>query len=256
MADKALTIHGQKQPLDDVTAADLAAWKAECLARFPVHKRYQVVYADPPWSYNPMGKVEGRPPYPTMTLDDLKRLPVPQISDTTSVLFMWVTNPLLEKALDLIRAWGFEYKTVFKVWCKRSAGGNTVSGVGWWSRPSTEMVLVATRGSGYMQWKQTCREPQEFVGVRRKHSEKPDEVREAVRTFFDASAGTKRIELFARTKGRGFDAWGLEVPGFFQEDDDQDIQADTVQDTDDIQKLVQLEVQRALESVLATLEAS
>ncbi len=214
--DQVLTIHGQRHPVARLSEAQVEAWRAECLATFPAGAaaRYHVVYADPPWSYLRMGKVEGRTPYPTMSLDDLKKLPVPRICAPTSVLFLWVTNPLLDKGLDLIKAWGFEYKTVFKVWCKRAASGNTISGPGWWSRPSTEMVLVATRGGGYMKWKQTCSEPQEFTGVRRRHSEKPAEIRDAIRTFFEFP-GIRRIELFARSRGQGFDAWGLEVPGFF-----------------------------------------
>ena len=215
-ADQVLMVHGQPHPVARLAQAQVDAWKAECMAVFPVQHKYHVIYADPPWSYQRMGKVEGRTPYPTMSLEDLKRLPVSQIAAPTSALFMWVTNPLLDKALDLIKAWGFQYKTVFKVWCKRAANGNTISGCGWWSRPSTEMVLVATRGGGYMKWKQTCSEPQEFTGVRRKHSQKPDEIREAVRKFFDSPTGLRRIELFARSQGEGFDAWGLEVPGFFK----------------------------------------
>lgn len=212
--DKALTINGEAHPVRTLSQQQIEEWKEECMAAFPLQNKYNIIYADPPWSYNQMGKLEGCTPYPTMSVDDLKRLPVPQIADATSVLFLWVTNPLLDKALDLMRAWGFEYKTVYKVWCKRWPNGNVVSGCGWWSRPSTEMVLVGTRGSGYMQWKQTFSEPQEFTSVRRKHSEKPDEVRESIRTFFDAP-GLRRIELFARTQGPGFDAWGLEIPGFF-----------------------------------------
>lgn len=194
-------------------------WTKECMAKFPNkgndNHKYHVVYADPPWSYNQMGKVEGRTPYPTMSMAQLKALPVRDICEPTSVLFLWATNPLLDKALELIAAWGFEYKTVFKVWCKRWASGKVINGCGWWTRPSTELLLVATRGSGYMQWKQTHSEPQEFESVRGRHSEKPEEIRECVRRFFDAPGGLRRIELFARTVAPGFDAWGLEVPNYF-----------------------------------------
>lgn len=214
--DQVLTIHGQPHPVSQLAQAQVEEWKAACMARFPMGAKYHVVYADPPWRYHRMGKVEGRTPYPTMSLDELKNLPVPRICAPTSVLFLWVTNPLLDKALELIKAWGFEYKTVFKVWCKRAASGNTISGCGWWSRPSTEMVLVAARGGGYMKWKQTCSEPQEFTGVRRKHSEKPVEIRDSIRAFFDCPTGLRRIELFARSPGEGFDSWGLEIPGFFR----------------------------------------
>ncbi len=128
------------------------------------------------------------------------------------MLFLWATNPQLGQALDVIKAWGFEYKTVFKVWLKRSQAGAPLLGLGWWSRSSTELVLVATRGSGYMNWKTTHSEPQEYASTRGAHSEKPDAIRDAVKGFL---AVPNRLELFARTTTEGFDSWGLETPGFF-----------------------------------------
>ena len=219
--NQVLTVHGIRHPIRSLTQNQIDEWKRACLARLPSANEYQVIYADPPWQYNRMGRsLEGLTPYPTMPHDELCALPVAKLAATTSVLFLWVTNPLLEKGLEVMRAWGFEYKTVYKVWCKRWANGAMVAGVGWWSRPSTELVLVGTRGTGYMKWKQTHSEPQEFVGPKRRHSEKPDEIRESIRGFFDDddAGGLRRIELFARTKGPGFDAWGLEIPGFFQSD--------------------------------------
>ena len=206
-----ISVHGKKVDLSLTSRARLDVWRAECLKKLPATKKYQVIYADPPWQYNPMGNTHGRMTYPTMSQDDLKRLPVGQLADSTSVLFMWATNPLLPQALDVMRAWGFEYKTVFKVWLKRSAAGAPLCGIGWWSRPSTELLLVGTRGSGYMKWKRTNSEPQEFQSARGRHSEKPAQVRESVRTFM---AVPNRIELFARTTAPGFDSWGLEIPGF------------------------------------------
>lgn len=208
----AINVNGQQHDLSSVTQDQLDAWTAECLAKLPVDKKYQVVYADPPWSYKPIGAVAGQPTYPTMTMDALKRLPVPKLCAPTCVLFMWATNPLLPQALDLIKAWGFEYKTVFKVWLKRSNNDVPLCGLGWWSRSSTELLLVATRGKGYMKWKQTHSEPQEFASARTTHSTKPNEIRESVRNFMDVP---NRIELFARSKCDGFDAWGLEIPQFF-----------------------------------------
>jgi N6-adenosine-specific RNA methylase IME4 len=205
-------IHGRDVDLSSVTRAQLDAWKRECLDALPADKTYQVLYADPPWAYQENGNVEGKPGYPTMALHELTRLPVSKLAASTSVLFLWATNPLLPQALKLIEAWGFEYKTVFKVWLKRTAAGDPLCGCGWWSRPSTELVLVATKGSGYMKWKKTCNEPQEFASPRTKHSKKPDEIRAAVRDFMEVP---HRIELFARTVCKGFDAWGLEIPGFF-----------------------------------------
>lgn len=189
----------------------MTACRTECLSRFPTGK-YQVIYADPPWSYDNNGAVDGKPQYPVMTLDALKALPVDRVADSTCVLFLWATNPLLPEALDLIRAWGFTYKTVMKVWLKRAATGNPVMSVGWWSRPSTELLLVATRGGGYMKWKTTHSEPQEHASPRGRHSEKPLEIRDRLRDFM---AVPKRLELFARTISPGWDAWGLEIQGYF-----------------------------------------
>lgn len=206
-------VHGRAVDPAAVPRKRLDAWRAECLDKFPAgSKKYQVIYADPPWTYETMEGVAGVPQYPVMTLDALKALPVPRVADSTSVLFLWATNPLLQQALDLIRAWGFEYKTVFKVWCKRFPNGNPVVSLGRWSRPSTELLLVATRGGGYMKWKTTCAERQEHASVRGRHSEKPLEIRDSVRDFLRVP---NRLELFARTTAPGWDAWGLEVPGFY-----------------------------------------
>jgi N6-adenosine-specific RNA methylase IME4 len=209
-----ITVDGQARDLAQTPAAQVDAWRAACLAKLPASKKYQVVYADPPWTYRDNGAVEGKPTYPTMSLDDLKSLPVRAMCAPTCVLFMWATNPLLPQALEVIKAWGFEYKTVFKVWLKRSVADNTpLCGVGWWTRPSTELVLVATRGSGYMKWKRTHSEPQEFASRRSTtHSRKPPEIRDSIANFFDVQ---HRIELFARDADLRFDAWGLEVPGYF-----------------------------------------
>lgn len=207
-----VSIHGVPRDLSQVTPEDMERWRNECLAAFPVHKKYQVIYADPPWSYRASGNVQGKTGYPTMSMDELKRLPVSDACASTCVLFMWTTNPMLPEALELIRAWGFEYKTVFKAWLKRTKAGAPMVGVGWWSRPSTELMLVATRGSGYMKWKRTHSEPQEYESTRGRHSEKPEALRDSVRGFFDVES---RLELFARSTAEGFDAWGLEIPGFF-----------------------------------------
>ena len=212
VAPGVLRIHGEAVDAASVSETDLDRWRAECLAAFP-SEPYQVLYADPPWRYRSMGPVKGKMSYPTMTLTELKALPVARACAPTCVLFLWCTNPLLTQALDLMKAWGFEYRTVFKVWLKRDSSGTPVMGCGWWSRPSTELLLVGTRGQGYMKWKAVFNERQEHESVRRAHSEKPAEIRDAIARFFP---GTTRLELFARHTSPGFDAWGLEVPGFYK----------------------------------------
>lgn len=208
-------VHDRAVDPATVSRTRMDAWRAECLAKFPSGaKKYQVIYADPPWTYaNMAAAIEGVPKYPVMTLDALKALPVSRAADSTAVLFLWATNPLLEQAFELIRAWGFEYKTVFKTWLKRFPNGNPVMSMGYWSRPSTELLLVATRGGGYMKWKTTFSERQEHASVRGRHSEKPVEIRDQVHAFMDVP---NRLELFARNAAPGWDAWGLEVPGFYK----------------------------------------
>lgn len=91
----------------------------ECMNVFPLNKKYQVIYADPPWQYSSTGNLKEKP-YRTMTLEELKNLPVKNLRDEDCALFLWAANPLLDKAIELLVAWGFKYKTVYKVWTKRN----------------------------------------------------------------------------------------------------------------------------------------
>ena len=238
----AVHIDGTAYEMKNVEPEQLKAWQDSCLAAFPTGetKKYQVVYCDPPWSYWEMGPIHGLPKYPTMPLADLKKLPVARISDSTAVCFMWATNPLLKQAFELMEAWGFQYKTIFKVWLKRTAGGTPVIGTGWYTRPSVELLLVGTKGGGYMSWKTTCSEPQEHPGLRRIHSEKPPEIRDSVRDFFNVP---NRIELFARQRAPDWDAWGLEVPGgFYAVAPPPPPPADDTDDTDDTENVENVEM--------------
>lgn len=197
----------------DPSPEQLDEWKAECLSKFPMCQKYQIILADPPWRYASKGKsIRGKTPYPTMSMKELQALPVPSIAAPTCVLFVWATCPLLPEALDLIKTWGFRYKTVFKVWLKRTSSGKTSVGPGWWSRPSVELLLCATKGQGALAWKQTCSEPQEHHSTRQLHSQKPAELRDIISKFMQVDS---RIELFARTACPEYDAWGLEIHGFF-----------------------------------------
>lgn len=195
---------------------ELHGWIQQCYSKFPRHKKYKVIYADPPWPYQVhFQNLQGATPYPSMSMEDLFKLPVPEIADNDCALFLWCTNPMMPKALALMQAWGFEYKTVFKMWLKRFQNGNPVCNPGWWSRSSTEMLLVGTKGSGILKNKTTHSEPQEYESIRGNHSSKPMELTERVRDFLEVDS---RIELFCRTPCDGFDSWGLEINGFFQED--------------------------------------
>lgn len=206
-----ITVQGTRHELDSVQG-QLPGWISECGKKFPLDRRFEVVYADPPWRYRGNTGTRGLPPYPQMSLEDLKQLPVSRIAAPTSVLLMWATSPLLQDAMDLMRAWGYCYKTVFKVWGKRSTHGKPVCGFGQYTRSSVELLLIGTRGSGATKWLTSRSEPQEFAGLRGAHSAKPLEIRDSIKRLFDVP---NRIELFARTTSPGWSAWGLETPGYF-----------------------------------------
>ena len=178
-------------------------------------QRYSVIYADPPWTFRTWSsKGKGRSAerhYPCMSKAEIQRLPVQDMAAEDCVLFLWVTFPCLQEGLELIKAWGFKYKTVAFTWvkrCKRS--DNFFAGIGYWTRANAEICLLATKGHPKRQdrnVKQLC------VSKLREHSRKPDEVRERiVRLMGDVP----RIELFAREKADGWDAWGNEIDSDIQ----------------------------------------
>ena len=112
-----LSIHGQEYDTSSLTPEQILQWTTECLGHFPAWqtRKYQVIYADPPWFYERShSSLQGVVPYPSMTLDALKALPVGDVAAPDSLLLLWATNPLLPAALELIEAWGFKFVTVFK----------------------------------------------------------------------------------------------------------------------------------------------
>lgn len=114
-------------------------------------KKYQIIYADPPWSYmnKSLNRGGAARHYPTMTDVEIYNLPVASISEDQSVLFMWATFPKIEQALQTIKEWGFEYKTCAFVWVKENKKAKSLFwGMGRWTRSNAEIVLLATRGGG------------------------------------------------------------------------------------------------------------
>ena len=182
--------------------------------------KYSIIYADPPWDYG--GKMqfdrsglvsENREwqrgifisaanfKYPTLKINELKAIPIPEIAAEDCLLFMWVTNPHLAQGIQLGEAWGFEYKTVAFVWDKM------VHNPGKYTMSYCELCLVFKRGRiprprGTRNEKQLIRAP------RGQHSVKPVEVRAAIERMFPTQS---RIELFARSKPKSWDVWGLDV---------------------------------------------
>ena len=183
-------------------------------------KKYQVIYADPPWSYNDkMGNdsafMSATSAYPTQSLEWIKSLKVKDISADNCVLFLWAVSPLLPEAFEVITAWGFKYKTVGFVWSKRYRDGSPVSNMGRWTMGNVEMCLLATKGS--LQ-REVLNVKQLFEDYRSEHSKKPDGIRDLI---VELMGDRPRIELFARDKGdkdlfgknrmEGWDTWGNEV---------------------------------------------
>jgi len=177
---------------------------SELIKPFP-NKKYQIIYADPPWEYGDKlqhhgGSAESH--YNTMNLDDICSLPINSITDENCVLIMWATWPLLPEALRVVSSWGFTYKTCGFVWVKTYSNGKKVLGMGNDTRGNTEFCVLAKKGKP----KRIDASISQYIESQLKdHSKKPDEVRKRiVRLYGDLP----RIELFARTKIHGWDVWG------------------------------------------------
>jgi len=175
---------------------------------FP-NKKYNIIYADPAWSYKDKARAGNRGAeckYPTQSIEWISSMPVKDIADDDCVLFMWVTMPKLNECFDVITSWGFEYKTCAFTWVKRNKISDSwFMGMGSWTRANSELCLLATKGK-----------PQRVsAGVHsvvdtpiERHSKKPDCVRNKI---IELCGDLPRIELFARQKVDGWDCWGNEV---------------------------------------------
>ena len=184
---------------------------------FP-NKKYQIIYADPPWSYyndstsSPdCTTVKGmrRPPYPVMSSKEIKELPVKDLAEDDSILLIWTTDYHLERCMDVIKSWGFEYKTVGFVWSKKNKNGSQVCFMGAYTMKSgVELCLLATRGKNAHKLVKKHNIRSYIESPRMKHSKKPDEIKHRIIELF---GNLSRIELFAREETEGWDVWGNEV---------------------------------------------
>lgn len=170
-------------------------------------KKYKIIYADPPWHYA-RSKVQGSAEkhYPTMKIEELCSLPIKEIADKDSILFLWTTFPQLREALQLIEAWGFQYKSVAFVWLKQNRKSlSWYYGLGYWTRGNAEICLLATRGHPR---RQSNKVHQFIVSPIEQHSKKPDIARKKI---IDLMGDLPRLELFARQRAEGWDVWGNEI---------------------------------------------
>ncbi len=178
---------------------------------YNTEKKYDIIYADPPWAYHDTlgGNAKmGAMPYPTMTNEEICAMPIGnKIAKKDSILFMWATMPKLQEALDVIKAWGFKYKTCAFCWVKQNPkSGGIYAGLGRWVQGNAELCLLATKGHPHRISKSV---KQIVMAPRGRHSAKPSEVRDRIVQLMGED--TDRIELFARDYADGWDCWGNEV---------------------------------------------
>ena len=173
------------------------------------NKKYNIIYADPPWAYRDRasaGKRGASFKYKVQEQDWICNLPVQDISDDNCVLFMWVTMPQLPNAFEVINSWGFKYKTCGFTWVKKNKIKDSwFMGMGNWTRSNSELCLLSVKGK-------PKRADASILSVVdtpiERHSKKPDVVKDHI---VKLCGDLPRIELFARQKTKGWDVWGNEV---------------------------------------------
>ena len=180
-------------------------------------EKYNIVFADPPWQYRDKrnkhkrmcGGAESH--YKTMTIEEIKDLPVNKISDVNCMLFLWVTFPNLQEGLDTIKSWGFKYKTIAFSWIKTNKRrGTPFFGIGYYTKSNCEVCLLGVKGRPI---KKSDNVSSVVFAERREHSRKPEIVRDRI---VELCGDVPRIELFAREKVDGWDVWGNEVESDIQ----------------------------------------
>jgi len=178
-------------------------------AAFAERREFSTILADPPWQFtNRTGKVapEHRrlSRYGTMTLDDIKALPVVEAAAPTSHLYLWVPNALLPEGIEVLRAWGFTYKSNI-VWHKiRKDGGSDGRGVGFYFRNVTELILFGVRGKNARTLPPGRSQVNYLASRKREHSRKPDEQYDLI----ESCSPGPYLELFSRGVRPGWETWG------------------------------------------------
>lgn len=172
-------------------------------------KKYDIVYADPPWQYNTKeclakksilnGDINFH--YKTMNLEDIKNLKINNITNNNSLLFLWVVSPMLKEGIEVMESWGYKYATIAFVWYKQKTNP------GHYTMSECEICLVGKKGK--IPESRGLRNVRQFISEKRtEHSSKPSEIRNRIHQMFPNS---NKIELFARKRFDGWDSWGNEV---------------------------------------------
>jgi N6-adenosine-specific RNA methylase IME4 len=168
---------------------------------------YSVIYADPPWDYEGRIQHDGTNTgsainhYPTLKIEKIKEMNVPALCEKNALLFLWTSSPHLDQSLELMKAWGFTYKTIAFVWDKQRIIP------GYYTLSQVEICLVGKRGK-IPTPRGTRNEKQFLTELRGEHSAKPTEIRERIARMFPTQ---KKLEMFARQKTPGWDVFGNQV---------------------------------------------
>ncbi len=184
---------------------------------FTAGKKYRTIYADPPWQFqNRTGKVAPEHKrlnrYETMTLNEIKSLPVKEVSEEKSHLYLWVPNALLPDGLEVMKAWGFEYKTNI-IWEKvRHDGYPDGRGVGFYFRNVTEILLFGIHGDKNRTLDPARSQVNLIRTMKREHSRKPDEIIPII----EACSPGPYLEMFARGDREGWDMWGNQAQNDYE----------------------------------------
>jgi N6-adenosine-specific RNA methylase IME4 len=183
-----------------------------------VRGRFGAILADPPWRFqNSTGKVAPEHKrlarYPTLSLNEIKELPVSVYAADVSHLYLWVPNALLPDGLEVMKAWGFNYKANI-IWYKvRKDGGPDGRGVGFYFRNVTEVILFGTRGKQARTLAPGRTQVNIISQRKREHSRKPDEIYPII----EACSQGPYLELFARSRRQRWTVWGNQAPSSSEE---------------------------------------
>lgn len=191
----------------------------EDFRKFTEGKKYKTIYADPPWQFqNRTGKVAPEHKrlsrYSTMKLSEIKQLPVSEVADEKSHLYLWVPNALLPDGLEVMKAWGFEYKTNL-IWEKvRKDGMPDGRGVGFYFRNVTEILLFGIKGDNNRTLQAGRSQVNLIRSIKREHSRKPDEFI----SLIESCSSAPYLELFARGDRKDWDMWGNQAKEDYEPD--------------------------------------
>ena len=191
---------------------------AEDFLKFIGDRKFATIVADPPWQFqNRTGKVAPEHKrlarYPTLELQDIKDIPVQVAAADTAHLYLWVPNALLAEGLEVMKAWGFTYKSNI-IWYKiRKDGGPDGRGVGFYFRNVTEILLFGVRGKKPRTLQRGRSQPNIIATRKREHSRKPDEQYE----IFESCSWGPYLEMFSRGRREKWVCWGNQAEEYFPE---------------------------------------